>query len=169
MITTMKLKILVATGWRNNRKCAKKLLLSGMIIAAFVCSSCEAFLDDRCGDDYVLVHDHCVPETTGSPEDVPIPDSGVGYGGEGGVELPTGMGNHCLEQVDCEGFEADFCAKDPASEEGNCTFQDCQIGPDEDCPSQWKCCKLPAGIPFPSFCIPEIAWDATNATYGCEG
>ena len=81
----------------------------------------------------------------------------------------TGLGEPCQEPVDCEAFEADYCAMDPTVGEGACTVSNCTIGPDDDCPGATKCCQFPPSIPYPTFCLPEEVWNELNSDIGCEG
>ncbi len=145
-----------------------KLLVLFLVIIALglTSASCVPGKDDRCGDDYVLNVDHCDPKTTESLTPLPPADSGVG---DSGSEMPSGMGEICTDQAECEAFEASFCAMDPTAAEGICTIGDCAVGANDNCPSGWKCCRLPEFIPYPPFCIVLEGWEATNSSYGCGG
>ncbi len=147
------------------------LLIALLGIACIICASCDPAMDDRCGDDYVLNVDHCNPKVTESTTPPPSADSGMDGGNAAITDagMPTGMGDPCADQADCEGFEASFCAMDPRVSEGNCTLENCSIGAADQCPREWKCCKMPPYISYPAFCIPELAWDEAHTSYGCEG
>ncbi len=50
---------------------------------------------------------------------------------------PPGLGEPCTEDAQCERFQADFCAVNPLSSTGYCTFTNCAA---DSCPAQYLCC-----------------------------
>lgn len=64
-----------------------------------------------------------------------------------------GLGAPCFGESECAEFEADYCVKDPASEEaGYCSYKDCDKANDT-CPDGYRCCEFPEAIPVPHMCV----------------
>jgi len=92
---------------------------------ARVCELCDT---DQVWDDVNYV---CVD--TGGDADSDADGDG---GADGGP--PTGLGEPCDTDADCEGYEASMCAINPLTDEGQyCTLEDCVPA---DCPDGWQCC-----------------------------
>jgi len=79
-------------------------------------------------------------------------------------DLPSGLGEVCKAEEDCAGFDADYCAMDPAAGEGFCTITDCSPNPD-DCPEGYLCCAfIITSVPY--FCTTEADHAAMGGMCG---
>jgi len=91
----------------------------------------------------------CIEPYDTGPDEVetdtgPEPDSETADGGgdDAGTDTApiTGLGEPCSafgKGGDCAGFEADFCAFDPFSETGYCTYENCTA---DSCPEEVPTC-----------------------------
>ncbi len=102
------------------------------------------------------------PEDTGDPEDAGNEANDT----DEGAALPTGLGEVCEGDKDCEDLEADFCTNSPVEPIGYCTVKDCTAAPD-NCPSGYQCCLFPMqGIS--DFCITPDEHVSMTAEGMCE-
>jgi len=148
---------------------------------AMLVTACDIPDKERCGKNYIYkkigANSACYPVdagNTGDQDGAPPKDNGADGdgdagedGGDGGDASPTGMGVTCKEQGDCAGYDADYCAINPTTQEGGCTIQDCTLSPDS-CPKDWKCCDFPEAIAYPVMCIPQDEYDQIGSTM-CHG
>lgn len=119
---------------------------------------CGVSQEDRCMDGYYynkawntceLLPDAALPDAT--PTDAgPEADGEITDGGstDGGSE--SGIGDFCTESAQCT-KAADFCAVNPITTEGYCTFNNCTNG---SCPAGWMCCDCTFQGAGDIFCAP---------------
>ena len=99
----------------------------------FLICGCNISDSERCGDSDKFYYNKdskkcLLNETT---DDGGTPDSGDD-------DLPTGMGEPCKEDSECEAFEANGCAvNDLRPDDGYCTIKNCTPG---ECPHTYQCC-----------------------------
>lgn len=122
------------------------LATAGVAVAALGCTMSDS---ERCDEGQIYKDGECVEPDTDS-ETAGGTDSGDP---DGGGELPSGMGETCGSDADCQGFEADYCLIEYGEEEGVCTVKNCSIAPD-DCPGGYGCCDFSIdGVP--NFCATD--------------
>ena len=107
--------------------------------------------DDQQGFCFPVYQDAGPPDA--SDIDAAVPDDGtVTDDANGG----SGIGEPCEDSAECTGT-ADYCAWNPMTLTGYCTFENCVDG---SCPDLWMCCDCtPMG---PIFCAPEDDPDIRN-------
>jgi hypothetical protein len=132
-----------------------------IVAAALLPLSCHLDDGDRCSEGFEYRDGYCLEVDSDSEDtDSTIEDSGV-----------SGLGLVCTSDEDCEGYEADYCAKELGATEGQCTVSNCSTNPD-DCPEDLLCCDFPpdgmtAGMP--NLCIPQEEYDIYSAMDMCDG
>ena len=152
---------------------SKTVLVGCLIGFLWGCVACDPTDDERCGEgsEYTFDKDHCDKNEDESNTPVPDPQPDDAGASDGAVadDMPTGLGEPCTSNADCEGFDADFCPFDPTTGEGSCTLSECTLKADTVCPTDWQCCDFPEYIPYPPFCVPAEAWGDMNDQLGCTG
>ncbi|MCP4604362.1 MAG: hypothetical protein GY847_28210 [Proteobacteria bacterium] len=135
-----------------------------------VTGACQIDDEDRCLDGYryTTTSKTCVPEDSDSDtgtETEPDTDTETSDGGsaEDGGEEFTGFGELCSNQQQCADYKADYCAIDPTSGEGHCTFKDCDA---TSCPESSTCCDC-TKMGMPVFCIPDEVVAVAGAFCSC--
>ncbi len=119
-------------------------------------ASCSIDDENRCLDGFVYakMSKTCIPEDTGSADTETGSgadaggDEDSGAAGDGGS---TGLGEYCETQEECAPYEADYCAVNPLTGEGSCTYQDCDA---TSCPAGYTCCDCTA-ITGPKLCVED--------------
>jgi hypothetical protein len=134
-----------------------------VLLCAILAPACEISDADRCPDGYVYDAERrfCVvdPGGDGDTDADSDADSDADTDPDGGP--PSGLGEACASQEECEGYDADYCAINPMTSVGYCTIQDCEMGA---CPDGYQCCDctssgvLPPGVA----CLTDS--DATQAS-----
>ncbi|MCP4606512.1 MAG: hypothetical protein GY847_39390 [Proteobacteria bacterium] len=152
----------------NTCSIAKCCFLSVFVTLSVSCAISD---NDRCGKGYYYTKDDeiwgCMEleDTATNDSDESEIDSGIQEDSgtiDSGEELPSGFEEICETDLDCVGYEADYCAIDITTGEGRCTIKDCSIDPD-DCPGALICCDLPAVIPYPNICMSEEKYQELKA------
>jgi hypothetical protein len=91
--------------------------------------------------------------------DASVDDAKVGDAKAGAAQddsaaaMPTGMGDVCVNQNDCAGKDAAYCAIKPPDPTGTCTVKDCNAATN-DCPTGFVCCDFVID-PVPNYCSLE--------------
>ena len=127
------------------------------VLVLVLAVSCSIDDEDRCVDGQhwdpdALVCKLCDTDQTWDPEAHECVSAGgdsdadadadADGGADGGDGPPTGLGEPCDSDEDCEGYEASLCAINPLTEEGQyCTLENCEPA---DCPDGWQCCDCMA-------------------------
>ncbi len=143
-----------------------------ILVAALL--GCTMADEDRCppGTEYVTSGKYCRDIDTGGDGDTDTDsdadaDAGDAADGSATDGPPSGMGETCMVDDDCEGYEADYCGIDPLSGSGICTVLDCNPG---ECPDGYQCCDCTQStlVPQEVACIPDdlagLAATAANCT-----
>jgi hypothetical protein len=131
---------------------------------------CTPSDDERCRKGfYFEMNFGCLPVDSGTGTDTEEEDGGfvvVDGGEEGG---PTGIGVTCEDDTQCEGYDADYCSKDPTKPEldGVCVIKDCAGNPGK-CPADLglECCGFNS-FDLPSMCVPPEVIAEIGAMVGC--
>ncbi len=156
-----------------------------------VLAACTMADDDRCppGTVYISEGKYCIDEDTGSDGDADADadadagdadadadadagdadaDADADAGDDGGDDgIPSGLGEICTTDDDCESYESDYCAIDPTTGSGICTTLDCAPG---ECPEGYQCCDCTESslLPPKVVCIPDdqaaLAGSVANCT-----
>jgi hypothetical protein len=133
-------------------------IAASLLAVAMLLSSCW---DSRCSQGQRQEGAVCVPIPDASTADRSVDKPAalsdgsaqdVGAAAEGGGgDADSGLGKVCTEPTDCVGA-ASFCAIQPGTAEGYCTFEDCTVG-GNDCPQGYECIDLSMYLPGLTACI----------------
>jgi hypothetical protein len=131
------------------------VILSTIAVSWLGCSIDDG---DRCPDGYFYVPEILACCVEGEvyvadagicrePPEPPDTETDEDDGGADGGD-PSGLWEPCNAQEECEGFDADYCAINPLTDEGYCTIE-CEVG---DCPDGSQCCDC-TNEDYPIACI----------------
>ncbi len=122
------------------------------IVLGLLLFACTFADDERCtsGYDYDPEGHTCVPVEEDAETDEPQ-QSDTSSASTPDDTDETGLGKACtVEGNECQDLEASYCALNPVTQTGYCTYEGCTSDPGT-CPEGYTCCDMPfAGIP--NFC-----------------
>ena len=138
----------------------KRAALGCLLLAILFIVGCDIPASERCGEGDKFEWN---PESRKCKlRDTDTSDGGTGDSGTDG-DLPSGLGEPCTKQEECEGFEANHCNARDVRPNGYCSIKDCQPG---ECPAEYQCCDCT--VPgFGISCVSEIDVSAAENIMSC--
>lgn len=135
------------------------LTTTSLAVTVAVAISCSVG-SDVCGEGYVEKLGACQKkDETGGTNPTATSDADLdAFTDDAKNETITGLGDDCVEQSNCEGKDADYCALDPVTGVGVCTITDCTTDPD-NCPVGYRCCRTPEELDYPLLCLSQSQYE----------
>ncbi len=142
------------------------LLFPGLFIVGAAVLACNITDDERCGNDFY--YDENTESCMKNIHDDTAADDGIDTSEDAGADasrsaVPSGLGEYCRSDKDCEKYDTTYCAKSPFSEFSFCTITPCTTVPNS-CPPNWTCCSFVDVFGFPDMCIPTEQYEGLGTT-----
>ncbi|MBN2804749.1 MAG: hypothetical protein JXR91_16760 [Deltaproteobacteria bacterium] len=165
---------------KQNRSFVKFLQILTGILSASLLIGCSMDDSDRCSKGYEWNSDFkiCLEEDfefdTATDTGSDTGSDSLDQGSDSDTATDTtngefGLGESCMTDDDCSGFEAAMCLKDPGKPDvaGFCTIQDCQPS---DCIGDYSCCDCTESLFYPMdypICVVNEGLDIFVGTLAC--